>query len=388
MSPLAEGAVYAPPNPIHRRKTERKPPYPPLLGSWLVALLTVLLTTAGCTVQPLTAQELPDLPPLGTEPVIAVAPTIGAFGEPVTVAGAGWRPEEIVYVNLEGAQGTLQVQNTVAVTTTDAAGRFVTEFTMPLEIFWQEMADLRIVAHSEATGQIAAAPFAVGTATPAPLPVAPTATPSPQPPPATPTPPAPAPGTRIATCDKPRPQCTQRPERCVPNPGHGPARHLPRRPRPGQHRLLALRGNSQSHARLGRPRLHGFPRQRAGRQCAWPACLHADAAPAASAYRQLRRLAGRVLRQRRPRRRAGCSALRPGHSTSIGATRPRCQASPPRISRCAGAAPSTSPPAPIASTPTTSDGIRLVVDGQPILNAWQRRGRRLRGRSVAGRRHP
>jgi hypothetical protein len=161
----------------------------------LLTLLVAMLALSGCVVRPVVADEAgPLLPEVVTGPVIAIAPMEAASGTEVTVAGAGWRPGEIVYVNLEGKRGEENLEAPVLVFTVDEEGRFYGAFVAPLDIFWQDATDLAVVARSletEATVAVAFA-FSAGGSTPTPTaaltttaptapiaPTAPTATPTP-----------------------------------------------------------------------------------------------------------------------------------------------------------------------------------------------------------------
>lgn len=151
-------------------------------GPWLAlaGLLVMLLLLGGCTVLPVNAGEPPVMPvPVGNEQVIAIAPSVAASGTTIAVAGAGWKGEEVVYVNLEGKLDAVDLETTMVMTSTDRLGRFTTEFVAPLEIFWQGATDVRVVAYSLDKARRASAPFAFSpiTATvPAPITPTPTST--------------------------------------------------------------------------------------------------------------------------------------------------------------------------------------------------------------------
>ena len=72
-------------------------------GRWLMllALLIAILALSGCVVRPVVADEAgPLLPDVVSGPVIAIAPVEATSGTEVTVAGAGWRPGEVVYAGV------------------------------------------------------------------------------------------------------------------------------------------------------------------------------------------------------------------------------------------------------------------------------------------------
>jgi hypothetical protein len=139
---------------------------------WL--LLGLLLLTgalSGCTMQPILAGPLRQAPlPTDQGPIIAIAPIAAASGETVSVSGAGWQPEEVIFINLEGLRDEEAVQATLATGAADAEGRFYLAFATPLDFFWQEVVDLQLVAYSLQSGQSAAVPFGLltGDETPAP----------------------------------------------------------------------------------------------------------------------------------------------------------------------------------------------------------------------------
>lgn len=136
----------------------------------LLALLVAMLALSGCVVRPVIADEgAPLLPETVTGPVIAIAPVEAASGAEVTVAGAGWRPGEIVYVNLEGQRGEETLEAPVLVFTVDEEGRFYGTFVAPLDIFWADATAVEVVARSlETDVRVAVAfAFAPGAATPA-----------------------------------------------------------------------------------------------------------------------------------------------------------------------------------------------------------------------------
>ena len=153
----------------------------------LAGLLLVAMTLSGCVIRPIAAGPLEQAPlPSDQGPIIAIAPIAAASGETVSVSGAGWEPNEVVFVNLEGVQDGESVQATLVSGTTDAEGRFFWVFVTPLDFFWRDVIDLQVVARSLQGDRSAAAPFELlvreQTATPPPTP-----TPYPPVPPAAPT---------------------------------------------------------------------------------------------------------------------------------------------------------------------------------------------------------
>jgi len=111
-------------------------------------------------VQPIVAGPLRQAPLPGDQgPIIAIAPIAAASGETVSVSGAGWAPEEVIFINLEGVQEGESIQATLATGTTDADGRFYLAFVTPLDFFWQSVTDMQIVAYSLNGGKSAAVPF-------------------------------------------------------------------------------------------------------------------------------------------------------------------------------------------------------------------------------------
>ncbi len=161
----------------------------------LIVLGLVSLALSGCLMQPIVAGPLRQAPlPADQGPIIAIAPIAAASGATVTVSGAGWEPDEVVFINLEGMQNEELIQATVATGTTGADGRFYLGFVVPIDLFWQDVVDLQVVAYSLNSGLSASAPFGFVTADLTPIaPATVTAPPS-----ATPTPLAPADGYGIA----------------------------------------------------------------------------------------------------------------------------------------------------------------------------------------------
>ena len=147
---------------------------------WLLMglLLTFMLLAGGCTVQPILAGERPNMPvPVGDEQVIAIAPSTAPQGTNVAIAGAGWNANEVVYVNLEGVLDGVDLEATLVMTSTDAEGRFETEFIVPLDIFWQGATNVQVAAYSLDKVRSASTQFtfSTGTVTPT-MPVTPTVT--------------------------------------------------------------------------------------------------------------------------------------------------------------------------------------------------------------------
>jgi uncharacterized protein YraI len=142
-------------------------------ASWLpvVALLLSIVALSGCTA--VVAEEGRSLPLVSSgEPVIAIAPVSAASGTTVSVSGAGWQPEEIVYINLEGMQGGEKMEATVTVTTAGDDGRFNAAFVVPLDIFWEDATDMAVIAYALDTGKRATAPFTFLAGEETPVPVA------------------------------------------------------------------------------------------------------------------------------------------------------------------------------------------------------------------------
>ncbi len=150
---------------------------------WLAPLLLAMMwASSGCMVQPIIAGEgIVPLVPSSTEPLIVIAPIYGASGDSISVGGAGWQPDEIVYINLEALRDGEIVETTVAVTTADGDGRFNISFVVPLDIFWEDTTQVAVVAYSLETGKSTSTPFAfvAGTGTPTPTAGATTPTPTP-----------------------------------------------------------------------------------------------------------------------------------------------------------------------------------------------------------------
>ena len=153
------------------------------LWMWLLSLCGLLAATllSGCVMQPIVAGPLPEVTlPADQGPLLAIAPIAAASGETVSVAGAGWAPGEVIFVNLEGDQGGRRLQATLATGTAEADGRFYLAFVTPLDLFWLNATDVAVVAYSLNSGAQAAVPFDLLPTTAATATV-PTSTPRPRP---------------------------------------------------------------------------------------------------------------------------------------------------------------------------------------------------------------
>jgi hypothetical protein len=107
--------------------------------------------TATATPTPtFTPTPLVPTPPLPARPKIALEPSAGPIGEPITVIGSNW-PSNIrvdLYLNQLGDQlGDLQP---VGQAKTDAAGNFRTEIVVPRGEGWEDLPGVRVVARSDA----------------------------------------------------------------------------------------------------------------------------------------------------------------------------------------------------------------------------------------------
>ncbi len=128
-------------------------------------LLLILLLAAGCTVPVAAIDARPTLiidnDPL---PVIAVAPVVGGPGTTVFVSGAGWEPDDAVFINLTVDEDPDDDENellevTVAASIVAADTRFAASFLYPYDPPWSELEEVTIVAYSPDTGDVAEAPF-------------------------------------------------------------------------------------------------------------------------------------------------------------------------------------------------------------------------------------
>lgn len=152
---------------LHRATTDVPRP-----NIWLLIGLILLATMlSGCVMRPIVAGPLQQASlPSDQGPIIAIAPVAATSGETVSVSGAGWEPNEVVFINLEGTQEGETIQATLATGAADADGRFYLVFLTPLDFFWQDVIDFRIVAYSLNSGQSAEVPFLLlpGEVTPVP----------------------------------------------------------------------------------------------------------------------------------------------------------------------------------------------------------------------------
>ena len=111
-------------------------------------------------------------------PVVQLSTEAGMVGAPVTITGAGWQPDDVVYVGLAAPGGSppqLDLAAVVVAGSVDQGGRFAAQFWVPPDSRWVDPAGVAVVAQSLTTEQTASAPFRV-VATPTP---APTVTPTP-----------------------------------------------------------------------------------------------------------------------------------------------------------------------------------------------------------------
>ena len=124
----------------------------------LLLLAAVLLS--GCVVQPVEAQ-LPLDVGAATAPSLAIAPVAGPPGTTIFVSGAGYDPDDTVYVNLVIVPDEEPVQATVSIATTDADGRFNATFIYPYDLIYAEPGEVAVVGRSVESGREAAALFTV-----------------------------------------------------------------------------------------------------------------------------------------------------------------------------------------------------------------------------------
>ncbi|MCB0131453.1 MAG: SH3 domain-containing protein, partial [Caldilineaceae bacterium] len=146
----------------------------------LLALLLVTVAATGCVMQPVVAEDAPPVLDPSMVPVIAVAPIVGRPGTTVFVSGAGWLPEDAVFLNLSTPIGEDEVQEvTVSATVVAADGRFSASFLYPYEEPWGSLEQVSIIAYSVDSDGMAEAIFSLDPNAPLPAPsgtVPPTAT--------------------------------------------------------------------------------------------------------------------------------------------------------------------------------------------------------------------
>ena len=99
-------------------------------------------------------------------PVIAVAPVVGRPGTTVFVSGAGWEPNDAVFINLAVDEDPEDDENellevTVAASTVAADTRFAASFLYPFDPPWSELDEVIIIAYSPDNLDEAQAPFAL-----------------------------------------------------------------------------------------------------------------------------------------------------------------------------------------------------------------------------------
>ena len=128
-------------------------------------LLLMLLLISGCMV-PVSAIDARPTLIIDTDPlpVIAVAPIVGRPGTTVFVSGAGWEPNDAVFINLAVDEDPEDDENellevTVAASTVAADTRFAASFLYPYDPPWSELDEVIIVAYSPDSGDEAETPF-------------------------------------------------------------------------------------------------------------------------------------------------------------------------------------------------------------------------------------
>jgi PKD repeat protein len=174
---------------------------------WILVLAMVIAGIVFYFERPNLAQ--PPAPGAATAPAIAVEPTAGPAGTPVTVTGQGWAAGSRISIYLL-APGQTQIPNfATAQATVDAEGLFTTTVAIPLEGDWLAPGTAQVMAEVAGGGASARTIFVVlptapsaqppiGTETPA---LGPASAPTPVPTPTETPIPTPTPGPATATAN-------------------------------------------------------------------------------------------------------------------------------------------------------------------------------------------
>lgn len=94
-------------------------------------------------------------------PSIQVLPLEGGSGTQVTVASQGWQPGDTLYVSLENPADAGKPQTAVATTQVTGEGTFSVSFIYPIDVYWTNLSQALITVQSPATGQKATQEFRV-----------------------------------------------------------------------------------------------------------------------------------------------------------------------------------------------------------------------------------
>ncbi|HEY4688951.1 MAG TPA: LysM peptidoglycan-binding domain-containing protein [Anaerolineae bacterium] len=105
-------------------------------------------------------------------PAVQLSLTQGGPGEFITLTGEGWRPADLVFIGLAdpaiGQAAQIDPAAVVMAATADESGRIVAAFALPPDARWASLSDVRIVAQSSTTGEVASALYHMTGQTPTP----------------------------------------------------------------------------------------------------------------------------------------------------------------------------------------------------------------------------
>ncbi len=118
-----------------------------------------------------------DTPVATTVPSIQLLPVEGGPGTFITVAGAGWRPADTVFVGLDdpsdGQASQLDSTAVVVAATATDKGDIIASFAFPSDRRWASLPSVFVIAQSSMTGETAVAAFSVRFTTQTPTPCGP-----------------------------------------------------------------------------------------------------------------------------------------------------------------------------------------------------------------------
>lgn len=128
---------------------------------------------------------------LAPVPSIQLTPVDGGPGTSIAVAGQGWQPGDTLFISLENPLDSQRAQTAIASVSVTDQGAFIASFTYPNEAYWANLPQVLITAQSATTGQKTSHEFhilATATLIPPLVTLEPTLTSTPLPPPPTPLP--------------------------------------------------------------------------------------------------------------------------------------------------------------------------------------------------------
>jgi hypothetical protein len=127
----------------------------------------------------------------GQAPTIQLTPLEGSSGTSVAVEGQGWQPGDTLFISLENPLDSQKPQTAVATTQANGQGTFASSFIFPADAYWTSLPTVLITVQSAVAGQKVSQEFRILGASPTialTFTAEPSLTPSPVPLPPTPVP--------------------------------------------------------------------------------------------------------------------------------------------------------------------------------------------------------